>query len=114
REMARTPNQTGIGIHANSIRRAANVTERDLAQHIRNRSSAFIDEHRVEIFLQQGSGLFANHIKPQWRVARVAIGSVVAMNRVWHRAVLDEAPERDEQFSDVADQTGSEQTARGD
>jgi hypothetical protein len=94
-EMARTPDERGIGVHADAVRRALGIIFRDARQHVADGAAIFIHAGVEKLFVRQ---IFAHDGEPQRRVGGVAVGNVVAVNRVRQRAVLFKFGEREQQL----------------
>ncbi len=90
-EMRRAPDQSRGRVHADAVGRAAGVADDNLAQDIGHVAAGFIDRRFVKLGAHAFGGFLANDAVPERGVGSIAIGSVVAVDQIGHRAVFGEA-----------------------
>ena len=108
-EMARAPNERGVGIHVNAVGRAFGIIFRDARQDLGDRAALFINGSFVKFLLGQ---ILAHHREPQWRIGRVAIGNIIAVDGVGQRAVLFKFSERQQNLFHLVGHACRQKSAR--
>ena len=109
--MTRTPQETGLAINADAVRRAVQAADRDAAQHVTHRTLR-VNLQLKHRFVGRGGEFLSHDAIPQRRVAGVAIRCVIAVNGVGQGAALLKAAEDDEQLPHFVQPAAGDQSAR--
>src|SRR5688572_600079 len=101
--MAGAPDQSGLAVHIDPVRSSLRVTERDGSQNVAN--GPFAGTHLVVVNCRSfDCGQFLTYNpEPEGCVGGIAIGRILAMNRVGQRAVFFEVAESNEKLANLVD-----------